>query len=68
MTNPQVTVDDGEGHTQVFVLNRKTFSSGSRGWITNGRVNLPDPDGQPKPHIFTFNLTEIGSKPKSDDK
>jgi hypothetical protein len=49
------------GATLEIPLVKKTFSTGSRGYNATGKFN----DGEGKRFQISFNLIELGTKPKS---
>ncbi len=52
-----------EGTTNQFLLSPKTFSTGSRGYHGQGKIELPNG----KRYQVNLLLTEIGSKPKKSE-
>jgi hypothetical protein len=53
---------DGE-ETASFILDQKTFKTGSRGFHAQGKVNIAD-----KRHQANVLLVEIGSGPKKEER
>jgi hypothetical protein len=59
-----ILINDQSGQTVAkFVVNAKTFSTGSKGFYGNGKVQIGD-----KQYQVQAQLVEIGSKPKDGGK
>jgi hypothetical protein len=56
-------VVDLDGTTAQFLLNPKTFSTGSRGYHAQGKIEVPNG----KRYQVNLLFTEIGSKPKKTE-
>jgi len=52
-----------KGSKQPFILNEKTFSTGSRGFHGHGKMMIGD-----KNYQVNIQLVEIGSKPKEKEE
>jgi hypothetical protein len=52
-----------DGTTNQFLLNPKTFSTGSRGYHAQGKIEVPNG----KRYQVNLLFTEIGSKPKKTE-
>jgi len=58
MNSATITIDKAE---QSVVLNKKTFSTGSKGYNGYGKMQVDE-----KRYQISINIVEIGSKPKTE--
>jgi len=58
MNSATITIDKAE---QSVVLNKKTFSTGSKGYNGHGKMQVGE-----KRYQISINIVEIGSKPKTE--
>jgi len=59
MNSATIIIDKTE---QSVVLNKKTFSTGSKGYNGSGKMKVGE-----KRYQISINIVEIGSKPKTEE-
>lgn len=60
---PNIATIQVNGAKQSFILNAKTFSTGSKGFNGTGKMLVGD-----KNYQISINCVEIGSKPKEKEE
>ena len=60
---PNLVTIQLNGSKQSFILNAKTFSTGSKGFNASGKLPVGD-----KNYQVSVNCVEIGSKPKEKEE